>query len=280
METQKTLLEQTVTYFLSAFKFPGLDWKLILIAVALGLAFGVLWLLAYRPSLKKTWTLVIIGIAGAFLTWIGLCFIQVPLQTWSGQALLHFWDEGTLSNWVLLANIPLILLSGIVQEGTKLIPVVFYWLRNGRNIDPMAGLIAGAVAGAGFGVFEAVWAHNTIFAAGWTWQAVQLAGFPALVDFLERFFAVGFHIAVSALAGYGLARGKGWQFYLLAAFIHGVSNYSIILMQTGLLSSVGFEIYIIVNTIALAAIVLWLRWRRTSGQFSELRSETYGARQD
>jgi RsiW-degrading membrane proteinase PrsW (M82 family) len=265
------LLEQTVTYFLSAFKFPGLDWKLIIIAVALGLAFGVLWLLAYRPPPKKAWTFVMIGSTGALLTWTCLCFIQVPLQTWSVQALLHFWDEVTLSNWVLLANIPVILLSGIVQEGAKLIPVLLYWLRNGRNLDPMAGLIAGAVAGAGFGVFEAVWAHNTFFAAGWTWQAVQSVGFPALVDFLERFFAVGFHIALSALAGYGLARGKGWQFYLLASFLHSVSNYSIILKQTGLLSSVGFEIYILANTIILAGVMIWLRWRRTSDQSTGLQ---------
>jgi hypothetical protein len=47
-----------------------------------------------------------------------------------------------------------------------------------------------------------------MFAAGWTTQAIQIDGFLAIAGFWERFFAVGFHIAVSALAGYGLAKAK------------------------------------------------------------------------
>ena len=68
--------------------------------------------------------------------------------------------------WILLAGIPQILLSGLVQEGAKLIPVVFWWLRNRTDVAPTMGLVVGAVAGAGLGIFEAVWAHNTVFASG------------------------------------------------------------------------------------------------------------------
>ena len=77
--------------------------------------------------------------------------------------------------WLLLAGIPAILLSGLVQEGSKLVPVVVYWWRKGRNIDPKLGLAIGAVAGLGLGVFEAVWAHNHIFPRGGAGKWYKLA---------------------------------------------------------------------------------------------------------
>jgi len=265
MENQalKALLDQITQFFLSAFYFPGLGWKLVLVAIALGLVFGVLWMLAYWPSLKKNKILLFVGVISAALTWAAIAFVQIPLQTWSGQALLHFWSPVTLSRWLLLAGIPVILLSGIVQEGAKLLPVVFYWVGNSHKLDARTGLIAGAIAGAGFGIFEAVWVHNTMFAAGWTWQSVQTGGVIALAGLWERFFAVGFHIVVSALAGYGLAKGLGWQFYLLASFLHGALNYGVILMQKGLLNVTGIEIYIAAFAVILTAAVLWIRWKKT-----------------
>jgi len=84
----------------------------------------------------------------------------------------------------------------------------------------------------------------------------------ALLGFWERFFSVAFHIAVAALAGYGLAKRMGWQFYLIASFLHGATNYSVILLQKGLLTSVQVEIYIAVLAAATTAAALWLRWRK------------------
>ena len=164
--------------------------------------------------------------------------------------------------WILLAGIPQILLSGLVQEGSKLVPVVVYWRRSGKNIDPRLGLAIGAVAGAGFGIFEAQWAHNLIFASGWTWAAVQTGGFWALAGFWERFFAVAAHTAFSALAGYGLAKGWGWQFYLIASVLHGLLNYSVVLLRAGLLTTVHVEIYAAVLAVLVTAWALWLRWRK------------------
>ena len=96
--------------------------------------------------------------------------------------------------------------------------------------------------------------------AGWRWAAVQAGGVIALAPFWERFFAVAFHIAVSGLAGYGLARGWGWQFYLLAAFLHSLLNYSVVLLQSGLFTMVHVEIYAAVVAVLLTGVVLWLRW--------------------
>jgi RsiW-degrading membrane proteinase PrsW (M82 family) len=256
------VLQQMTQFFMSAFNFTSLSCHLILIAVALGILFGAIWLTPYwTPVVKRAW-LWVVGIVSAFLTWTAIAFVQVPLQAWAGQALVHFWDQRTLTQWLLLAGIPQILLSGLVQEGAKLIPIVIYWWRKNRSVAPKMGLIIGAVAGAGFGVFEAVWVHNTIFASGWTWSTVETSGFLALLGFWERFFSVAFHIAISALAGYGLARRLGWQFYLIASLLHGATNYSVVLLQKGLLTAVQVEIYIAVLAAAITAAALWLRWRK------------------
>ncbi len=255
------MLAQMIEFFLSAFRFVGLIWSLIILAIAIGLLFGAIWLISYWPPLVKRPWLWAVGIVSALFTWSAIAFVQIPLQAWAGQSLHHFWDEITLLRWLLLAGIPQILLSGLVQEGSKLVPIVFYWWHSGRNLDPKFGLLLGAMAGAGFGVFEGVWVHNSIFASGWTWQTVETNGLMALLGFGERFFTVAFHIAVSALAGYGLAKGQGWQFYLLASSLHGATNYSVILLQKGLLSTVQLEIYIVVFALAITAVTLWLRWR-------------------
>jgi RsiW-degrading membrane proteinase PrsW (M82 family) len=173
---------------------------------------------------------------------------------------------------MLLASIPQILLTGLVQEGAKLVPVVVYWWRSGRSIDPKLGLVIGAVAGAGFAIFEAQWAHNLIFASGWTWASVQAGGFMALIGFWERFFTIAGHVAFSALAGYGLARGRGWQFYLIASALHALLNYSIILLQVETLSILQAEIYIAVVAVAISVWALWLRWRRTADMAQSAQS--------
>jgi RsiW-degrading membrane proteinase PrsW (M82 family) len=257
------MLDAMTGFFLSAFDFPGMHWTLVITAIVLGFVFGACWLTAYWPPLYKRPWLWLMAVVGAILTWTAIAFIQIPLQSLAGGVLLHFWDDQTLMKWLLLAGIPQILFSGLVQEGSKLVPIVFFWWRNNRNISPMLGLTAGAVVGAGFGVFEAIWINNTILASGWTWSVVVEHGFPALLGFWERFFSVGLHIAVSALAGYGLAKGMGWQFYLIASGLHAAANYSVVLLSAGIMDSLQLEIYVAVLTLAITAVALWLRWHKT-----------------
>ena len=251
------MVEQMVNFFVSGFANPS-AW-----GIGLAVIFGVVWLACYWPPLfKKPWAWAVL-VTSAILSWAAVAFIQIPLQLWSGQALNHFWSQEILMSWLLLAGIPAILLSGLVQEGSKLVPVVVWWWRSGKNIDPKLGLAIGAVAGLGLGVFEAVWAHNQIFAAGWTWETVQTGGFMALAGFWERFFAVAFHTAASALVGYGLAKGWGWQFYLIASFLHAFLNYSVILLQSELITVIQLEIFVAVWAVLVTAGALWLRWRKS-----------------
>jgi len=257
------MLEGMIAFLKSWFIYPNLTWNFMLIGIGLAIVFGAIWLAGHWPPLFKKHWLWAVAVVSAFLALLAVVFVQIPLQSWAGQALGHFCSQEALLSWLLLAAIPQILLSGLVQEGAKMVPMVVWWWRSGRSIDPRLGLAIGAIAGAGFGIYEAVWAHNQIFAAGWTWQALQTDGFLAIAGFWERFFAVGFHIAVSALAGYGLAKGKGWQFYLIAAGLHALLNYSAVLLAKGLLTIVQLETFAAVMAIVVTAVVLRLRWRKT-----------------
>ena len=257
------MLEKMVEFFISWFIYPDLSWSLLLLGTGLAIVFGAIWFAPYwTPILKKPWAWAVL-VSSAILSLTAVSFVQAPLQILVGQALGYFWSQEILMRWLLLAGIPGILLSGLVQEGSKLVPIVIYWWRKGMNIDPKMGLAIGAVAGAGLGVFEAVWAHNQIFAAGWTWEVVQSGGLIALAGFWERFFAVAFHIAASALAGYGLAKGWGWQFYLLASFLHGLLNYSVVLFQSGIFTLVHVEISTAIVAVLVTVVALWLRWRKS-----------------
>jgi RsiW-degrading membrane proteinase PrsW (M82 family) len=242
------MIDSMVAYFVSFFQNPS-AW-----GIGLAIAFGAVWLAGYQPPLFKRPWLWAVFVSSAFLTLAAISFIQIPLQAWTRQALSHV--------EILVAGIPPILLTGLVQEGAKLVPVVAYWQRSGKHIDPKLGLAIGAVAGAGFGIFEAQYVHNTIFAYGWTWELVHTYGFWALGGFWERFFGIAAHIAFSALAGYGLARGWGWQFYLIASALHGLLNYSVVLLQAGLFTMTGLEIYAAVVAVLVTAWALWLQWRK------------------
>jgi len=252
-----------IQFFTSGYFYPNITLAGLALGIGLSIAFGAIWLIGYRPLIfKKPWVWVLVAAHSAVLTWTAISFLQFSLQSWTNQALVYFLGLESYMGWILVASIPSILLSGLVQEGAKLVPVVSRWLYNNRNMNARTGLILGAIAGAGFGVFEAVWVLNTTFASGWSWAMVESQGLVALLPFAERFFAVALHIGCCALAGYGLAKGWGWQFYLIAAFVHGLANYSVVLWQSQVLTLVQMEIWLAVIAIVLTVFVLWLRWRR------------------
>ena len=255
------LWDSMMGFLKSWFNYPGVEWGYILAGIVLAIVFGGVWLLGLQPSTKKP-GLWVVAIISAFLTLLAMTFVQIPLQYYTGQAINSLWTIDTISDWLLLVGIPSVLISGLVQEGAKMIPIVFWWLKSGRKITPKEGLIIGAMAGAGIGVFEAVWVHNQIFMYGWTWDAISRDWIAALIPFWERLWAIALHIGAAALAGYGLAKGKGWQFYLLASVLHSVTNYVVLPLQKGMLTSNQAEIYVAVIAGAIMLAVFWLRWRK------------------
>jgi RsiW-degrading membrane proteinase PrsW (M82 family) len=231
------MTEQMTRLFLSFFANPSV-W-----GIGLAIYFGAFWLIPYYPPLFTRPKLWIIMASSAFLALTAASFVQIPLQFLIGQAMGNLWSQELLMQRILLFGIPQILMSGLVQEGAKLVPMVIYWRSEGKSIDPKVGLVMGAVAGAGFGIFEAQWAHNTILASFNIWEALNTHGISALFGFWERFSAVADHTAFSALAGYGLAKGKGWQFYLVAAFLHSFLNYGVVLLVSHIFTLLQLQIY-------------------------------------
>jgi RsiW-degrading membrane proteinase PrsW (M82 family) len=253
----------------SWFNYPGLEWKMALIAAGLAIVFGAIWLLGYWPPIfKKIWFWpVLIGTAA--LTLLAITFVQIPAQYYLSQIYTDKLATQTIMDWYLLLGIPLVLISGLVQEAAKSLPVAVWWWGGKRTFSPKMGLIIGAVAGAGFGIFEAFWLHSRVFASGWTTQVIAQNGFDGILPFWERLFTVGFHMGASALVGYGLAKGKWWKYYLVAAVLHGLVNYSSIFLNYFLnvrgvtwLKISYVEFYIAFVALAVMAVVMYLRWRK------------------
>jgi RsiW-degrading membrane proteinase PrsW (M82 family) len=230
--------------------------------IGLAVVFTALWLIPFMPLRLKSIYTWLVFIGGAIVFAPSIALVQVPLQSLAAN-----WEVGLAGTdgyirqlWIL--SLPMVLLSGLVQEAFKLAPTAFYWWRSGKNISPKLGLTLGAMAGAGFAFIETQWVLNLIFSSGFNINMVNTYGFAALAGFWERFFTTCFHISVGALAGWGLAKGRGWQFYLMAAGIHALINYGAILVQIRVLTAIQTEIYITLIGLAVFGLVMWLRWRK------------------
>jgi RsiW-degrading membrane proteinase PrsW (M82 family) len=232
----------------------------IILAWILALVFGAIWLACYRPPLiARPWLWVVLA-AGAILAPIAIAVTAFPLRFGTLWVYGSIWSQETLTQWALLASLPSMYLFGLVREGFKLLPVVIYWWRNGRDIEPKLGLVAGAVSGAGFGIFEAQWTLNYFIALhGLSWESLE----KALWVLWETFFVIGVNVASCALAGWGLARGRWWQFYLLAALVYLIPTYSYVLMSKGLVTGVQAEFIIAAWALIATGVVLWLRERKS-----------------
>jgi hypothetical protein len=202
-------------------------------------------------------------VGGAIAAPIAIAVAAFPLR----YGILYIYDslmsQETMSQWSLLASIPSMYLFCLLREGFKLLPVAGYWWSENRNIEPRLGLAAGAVSGTGFGIMEAQWNTNTVLASGWSWWNVQVEGVVALGAFWESFFVIAVNVATCALAGWGLAKGWGWKFYLIAAFAYLVMNYSVVLTGSELISAFQAELFIAAWALILTGVVLWLREKKS-----------------
>jgi RsiW-degrading membrane proteinase PrsW (M82 family) len=261
------------SYLESWFIYSGVEWHLIFIAVAVALVFGGIWIAFYRqPRFSDSWPVAVL-IFSAFFTVVAVALIQMPLQYYLEEGMTNLWDILTLNDWLLLAGIPIILLSGLVQEGAKMVPIVAWWWRRGRNIDPKMGLAIGAMAGFGFGVFFSFYINAYVLGSGWNFDVIRENGFLGILPFWQMFFITGLNIATSALTGYGLAKGLGWQFYLIAVGLSSLMNYSSLLYQKGYLTDIPMAIYIAAVAVLVTIAALWLRWRKEKGGETMLPSE-------
>jgi RsiW-degrading membrane proteinase PrsW (M82 family) len=234
-----------------------------IVAIGLAVVFGAIWLACYRPPLiTKPWLWAVLA-AGAVLAPVAIAVAAFPLRFGISLVYGYFWSRETIANWALLASLPSMYLFGLVREGFKLVPVVIYWWRKDKNIEPKLGLAAGAVSGAGFGIIEALWTINYALGSGWSWEKVQLLGVNQLAWAWEGFFILGANVAACALAGWGLAKGRGWQFYLIAALVFVCMNYGTVFVSSNLISAFRLEFIIAAVALLVTGVALWLGERKT-----------------
>jgi hypothetical protein len=181
-----------------------------------------------------------------------------------------------LANPVALV-IALFFFSGItpvIEEAAKSLAV---WVIFDRLEAPLQGFVAGAVAGAGFGLVESLLASATPD-SGWAYTLLARGGSTMM------------HIAAAALAGWGVAslRASGRPGlliggYALALLIHGAWNASVIALAFGgmrLASNGGGadplgSAFVVVGVAVLAALCVTIptglgvtNWRLRSGALS------------
>ena len=249
------MIEQSLAFFANWFSNPNFT------AMGIAIVMGIIWYAAYRPPVRGGYGFLwLVMAASAILTLLAIVTIQMPLQALVGQLLTRAFAPDILVTWLYILGIPQVALSGLVQEGSKMIPMLFIWQRSERNLDAKVGLLIGAAAGLGFGVFEALWTLNQAYAAGWTLSTAQAGGFLGLAPVWERFFVIAGHTAFSALAGYGLATERGWIFYLIAAALHTLVNYTVVLLQSGLIGASTVEILVALVAAGATAWVLYIRY--------------------
>jgi RsiW-degrading membrane proteinase PrsW (M82 family) len=230
----------------------------------LAIIFGAIWIACYRPPLiTKPWLWAVL-VAGAILAPIAIVITYFLVGTGITKLCSLFWSPEVVQQWAWLFSIPSIFIFGLVWEGAKLLPVGVYWWRKNREIEPKLGLLIGAVAGAGFGILQAQWTLNYFIRdSNWNWQLAQTAGFAALSGFWESFFVLGLNVASTALAGWGVAKGWGWKFYLLAGFVYLVTNYNAVLVYYGLVSATQAQFIIATWALIVVGVTLWLRERKS-----------------
>lgn len=230
----------TVDNLIRRLPFYGL---MLLVAVGWLLFLG-------RDSYRDKWSYVLFVIGGCLYPLI--YYIQVPIQqSYAINYLTPIMQSG--GSIVLPAAIPA-LVSGIVQESLKILPLVFaaYILR------PKAFVLIsiGAFIGAGFGFVEACYISGPVF------QARLLTN--TLVA--ERVFALLFHIVTGAILGYGFARRKWWMYWLIAIGFHSLANYLIVFVAMQVISVGGLQAILAVYDLLLLANMFLLQSKFKKGR--------------
>lgn len=212
------------------------------------LFFGIMWLVIFfRGALPERKTSYLSAISTGALAFMLALPIQTTMQTYANNLFASLgasiWSTGAV----------VVLISGLVQEGLKMLAV---WLNRFIMREAIRWLPLGLVVGLGFGVWEA-----------WRLVALPLGEngiwFPLAI--MERFSAIGLHIGLSFIVAYGLSKGRPWRYFLLAAIWHGAVNYLVVLYQGRLIGLWPTEIGSFIMAFAALVFASWL-FRRAQAQ--------------
>jgi RsiW-degrading membrane proteinase PrsW (M82 family) len=146
----------------------------------------------------------------------------------------------------LIWGVGTVALSGVLQELFKFLPVFFRLRLTSLAVDHRTAMALGAAVGIGFGLLEAILL---------TGKALAL-GIVSPWAVFERAFAILFHGAVGSIVAWGIWRRSGLRYYLLAALLHSLGNYSVILFHQHLLSPVALELSVAAFDLLILACAL------------------------
>lgn len=255
------MVEQMFQLFTSFFRLPTASAGWTLFAIGLALVYGAIWIAGFWPPLFKNWRLWLVLVAGFILPTIILSFIQLPLQYTTFQYLAPLLDKYFQDIAVkLITGILLAIIFGLTVQGALFIPVFYYRLNRLDEFTPRFGLMVGALSGAVFGMMLSFSLFSKFVEIG---IATALSHPVSYLSFVERFFAVALFAGTTALCGYGLAKGKGWQAYLIFAGVLCVYQYISLLMSAKMFDLWATEIIMTLLSAAAAGLALWLYWKKT-----------------
>lgn len=256
------MFEGSLETFLKYFLLPNVDLSFFLLSILFVLIYTAICLLPFRPPLHKNTGLWIVLVAGLILTPFCIAFIQMPIQRAISNAISGLASSlGNVTAYAI-SGIFIALIASFVQQGARLIPTWAYLVKTKTLTSPLNGLIVGAVAGAGFGIIDAFLGHNQIFQLGLNKLMQSGGGIIALVVF-ERFFTLAMCTATTAIAGYGIATGKGWQYYLIICGVQFIFNYIPFLISTKYLDLIAAETLMFLIAAGTMTFALWLRYKKT-----------------
>ncbi len=228
---------------------PGLSLTTFIRWIELGAIFllmGLPWLLLLgRDGLRRWyfWFILLVVTCGMLPLTLE---VQPFLQAKYSQGIAHpLMDRGLT---IYIAMVGTFALSGIVQEFLKWLPIYAYRLIARTKANYRKIIAVGLAAGLGFGWWEAWW----LFKSGF---GIIPFSFWA---YFERFFAIMFHSASAVILAHGVATHRSGRFYALAAFLHGLGNYTILLTRQNLISTTQLEILIAIYDGLILTAILWL----------------------
>jgi len=204
------------------------------------------------------------AVLGGLVLWVTLK-VQPPIQIAYGRWIGPATSVGRIPE--AIAGFGTVLISGLVQEALKLLAILAgVWALRllarpgegdaGGSIPAMAAAVPalGAAAGCAFGIVEAI-------------VLVVLpnvrAGQAVISDLavIERIFAIMFHAGSATMLGVGVAKRKAVIAYGIAALLHGLLNYGIILRALWILDVIQLEVWVAVGSVATLGLAWW--WAST-----------------
>jgi hypothetical protein len=183
---------------------------LYLVYLVLGLIFAAAFL---KRFYKRPEIYVALVLGGAIAPLLSLT--QFPVQRWYTEAFFIPGMEsgGSLYFYAIFAA----LISGVLQETLKLIPIALfcYW----RKPTQLLSIGIGVLCGVGFGIYGA-WSH-----AG----ALKIISWGSF----EQVITILYHAGAGAAVGYGVNRGFKHTaiIWLLLILIHSVAKYLAVFVQ-------------------------------------------------